>query len=103
LQAFSLIVTAEPYFLARQPSELVILENEVREGGSGQPPRLHRAFLELLCALLPGTIQDKELMFEKSGLSDHRSDSAPESPTYATKNSVSPSCFARDFMGRLSG
>ena len=30
LQTFSLIVTAEPYFSVQQPSELVVLENEVR-------------------------------------------------------------------------
>jgi hypothetical protein len=30
LQTFSLIVTAEPYFSVRQPSELVVLENAIR-------------------------------------------------------------------------
>jgi len=36
LQTFSLIVTAEPYFSVRQPSELVILENEVRKETKGK-------------------------------------------------------------------
>ncbi len=36
LQTFSLIVTAEPYFSVQQPSELVILENEVRKDTKGK-------------------------------------------------------------------
>jgi outer membrane protein OmpA-like peptidoglycan-associated protein len=36
LQTFSLIVTAEPYFAVRRPSELVVLENEVRKGTKGK-------------------------------------------------------------------
>ncbi len=36
LQTFSLIVTAEPYFAVQQPSELVILENEVRPDTKGK-------------------------------------------------------------------
>ena len=36
LQTFSLIVTAEPYFAVRRPSELVILENEVRKDTKGK-------------------------------------------------------------------
>src|SRR5580692_3942883 len=35
LQAFALIVTAEPYYAARQPSNVVILENVVREDTKG--------------------------------------------------------------------
>ena len=35
LQAFALIVTAEPYYAVRQPSNLVILENVVREETKG--------------------------------------------------------------------
>jgi outer membrane protein OmpA-like peptidoglycan-associated protein len=35
LQAFALIVTAEPYFAVRQPSNAVILENVVREDTKG--------------------------------------------------------------------
>src|SRR5512136_2557828 len=35
-QTFSLIVTAEPYFSVRQPSELVVLENETRKGTKGK-------------------------------------------------------------------
>jgi len=31
LQAFALIVTAEPYYAVRRPSNVVVLENEVRE------------------------------------------------------------------------
>jgi len=36
LQTFSLIITAEPYSLVRMPSELVVLENEVRKGTKGK-------------------------------------------------------------------
>jgi len=36
LQTFSLIVTAEPYFTVRQPSELVVLENEPRKNTKGK-------------------------------------------------------------------
>jgi len=35
LQAFALIVTAEPYYAVRQPSNLVILENVVRQDTKG--------------------------------------------------------------------
>ena len=35
LQAFSLIVTAEPYYAVRQPSNVVVLENLVREDTKG--------------------------------------------------------------------
>lgn len=33
LQAFGLVVTAEPYFAVTQPSDVVVIENLVREGG----------------------------------------------------------------------
>lgn len=36
LQTFSLFVTAEPYFAVRNPSELVVLENEPRKGTKGK-------------------------------------------------------------------
>ncbi|MGO8791477.1 MAG: OmpA family protein [Terriglobia bacterium] len=36
LQAFGLIVTAEPYFAVTQPSDVVVLENEVRADTKGQ-------------------------------------------------------------------
>ena len=35
LQAFALIVTAEPYYAVRQPSDLVVLENVVRDDTKG--------------------------------------------------------------------
>jgi outer membrane protein OmpA-like peptidoglycan-associated protein len=35
LQAFALVVTAEPYYAVRQPSDVVILENVVREETKG--------------------------------------------------------------------
>jgi outer membrane protein OmpA-like peptidoglycan-associated protein len=35
LQAFGMIVTAEPYFAVSQPSDVVVLENAVREGTKG--------------------------------------------------------------------
>jgi outer membrane protein OmpA-like peptidoglycan-associated protein len=33
LQAFALVLTAEPYFAVSQPSDVVVMENVVREGG----------------------------------------------------------------------
>jgi len=36
LQAFALVVTAEPYFAVSQPSDAVVLENVVRDSGSDQ-------------------------------------------------------------------
>jgi hypothetical protein len=35
LQAFALIVTAEPYYAVRRPSNVVVLENEIREDTVG--------------------------------------------------------------------
>jgi outer membrane protein OmpA-like peptidoglycan-associated protein len=35
-QTFALIITAEPYFLVRVPSEMVVLENETRKNTKGQ-------------------------------------------------------------------
>src|SRR5258705_67717 len=35
LQAFGMIVTAEPYFAVTQPSDVVVLENDVRKGTKG--------------------------------------------------------------------
>src|SRR5215472_1274480 len=35
-QTFSMVVTAEPYFAVRVPSEVVILENDTRKGTKGQ-------------------------------------------------------------------
>ena len=39
LQAFALVVTAEPYFAVRQPSNVVVLENVVREDTAGSDRR----------------------------------------------------------------
>jgi outer membrane protein OmpA-like peptidoglycan-associated protein len=36
MQMFSIIVTAEPYFAVRRPSELIVLENEVRKNTKGK-------------------------------------------------------------------
>jgi outer membrane protein OmpA-like peptidoglycan-associated protein len=36
LQTFSLFVTAEPYFAVRQPSEILVMENELRKGTKGK-------------------------------------------------------------------
>jgi outer membrane protein OmpA-like peptidoglycan-associated protein len=36
LQAFGLIVTAEPYFAVTQPSDVVVMENALREGTDGR-------------------------------------------------------------------
>jgi outer membrane protein OmpA-like peptidoglycan-associated protein len=47
LQAFALIVTAEPYYAVRQPSNVVILENVVREDTKGTTEAMHTKY-ELL-------------------------------------------------------
>jgi outer membrane protein OmpA-like peptidoglycan-associated protein len=47
LQAFALVVTAEPYYAVRQPSNLVVLENIVREDTKGTTEAMHTKY-ELL-------------------------------------------------------
>ncbi|HEV2490253.1 MAG TPA: OmpA family protein [Candidatus Acidoferrales bacterium] len=44
LQAFALIVTAEPYFAVMQPSELVVMENEVRPDTVGNVEEIDAKF-----------------------------------------------------------
>ncbi len=41
LQAFSLFVTAEPYFAVHQPSEIVVLDNEIRKNTKGEVLPVH--------------------------------------------------------------
>ncbi len=47
LQAFALVVTAEPYYAVRQPSNVVVLENIVREDTKGTTEAMHAKY-ELL-------------------------------------------------------
>jgi outer membrane protein OmpA-like peptidoglycan-associated protein len=47
LQAFALVVTAEPYYAVRQPSNVVVLENVVREDTKGTTAAMHTKY-ELL-------------------------------------------------------
>jgi outer membrane protein OmpA-like peptidoglycan-associated protein len=47
LQAFALVVTAEPYYAVRQPSNVVVLENIVREDTKGTIEAMHTKY-ELL-------------------------------------------------------
>ena len=44
LQSFALIVTAEPYYAVREPSNLVILENVVRENTKGTTAEIHAKY-----------------------------------------------------------
>ena len=44
LQAFALIVTAEPYFAVRQPSNVVVLENVVRADTEGTSEVVHAKY-----------------------------------------------------------
>jgi outer membrane protein OmpA-like peptidoglycan-associated protein len=44
LQAFALIVTAEPYFSVRQPSNVVVLENVIRADTKGTPEAMHAKY-----------------------------------------------------------
>lgn len=48
LQAFALIVTAEPYYAVREPSNVVVLENTVREDtrGSAEPVKAKYELME---------------------------------------------------------
>lgn len=41
LQAFSVFVTAEPYFAVHQPSEIVVLQNEIRKDTKGEIIEVH--------------------------------------------------------------
>ena len=47
LQAFALVVTAEPYYAVRQPSNVVVLENVVREDTKGTAEEMNAKY-ELL-------------------------------------------------------
>ena len=47
LQAFALVVTAEPYYAVRQPSNLVVLENMIREDTKGTTEAMNTKY-ELL-------------------------------------------------------
>src|SRR5205085_11617532 len=47
LQAYALIVTAEPYYAVRQPSNVVVIENVVREDTKGATETVHAKY-ELL-------------------------------------------------------
>jgi len=44
LQAFALIVTAEPYFAVRQPSNVVVLENVIRADTKGTSVAMHAKY-----------------------------------------------------------
>jgi outer membrane protein OmpA-like peptidoglycan-associated protein len=44
LQAFALIVTAEPYFAVHQPSNVVVLENVIRADTRGTPEAMHAKY-----------------------------------------------------------
>ncbi|MGD0156447.1 MAG: OmpA family protein [Terracidiphilus sp.] len=44
LQAFALIVTAEPYFAVRQPSNVVVLENVIRVDTEGTSEAVHAKY-----------------------------------------------------------
>ena len=44
LQAFALVVTAEPYYAVRQPSNVVVLENVVREDTKGTTEAMHTKY-----------------------------------------------------------
>jgi len=44
LQAFALIVTAEPYFAVRQPSNVVVLENVIRADTRGTPEAMNAKY-----------------------------------------------------------
>ena len=47
LQAFGLIVTAEPYFAVTQPSDVVVMENAVKDGTDGRIDEIDASY-ELL-------------------------------------------------------
>jgi len=44
LQAFALIVTAEPYYAVRQPSNVVVLENVIREDTKGKAEAINAKY-----------------------------------------------------------
>ena len=44
LQAFALVVTAEPYYAVRQPSNVVVLENVVRDDTKGTIEAMHTKY-----------------------------------------------------------
>src|SRR6476660_6902351 len=44
LQAFALVVTAEPYYAVRQPSNVVVIENVVRDDTKGTTEAMHTKY-----------------------------------------------------------
>jgi outer membrane protein OmpA-like peptidoglycan-associated protein len=64
LQAFAMIVTAEPYFAVMQPSELVVMENEVRPDTVGNVEEIDAKF-DLLrrdqYAIIPADFQPPKM------------------------------------------
>ena len=62
LQAFGLIVTAEPYFAVTQPSDVVVIENIVRKEGTFRDATIGRA----------EPIEAKYQLLERGALHDER-------------------------------
>ena len=69
MQAFALIVTAEPYFAVSQPSDVVVLENEVRPETLGAVERVEAKY-ELLkrgSYVMRGNVRESEVRTSDPG------------------------------------
>src|ERR1019366_6041650 len=59
LQAFGLIVTAEPYSASRQPSDVVVLENQVRPDTLGRIKEIQAKYELMPCGHYTWDVADK--------------------------------------------
>jgi outer membrane protein OmpA-like peptidoglycan-associated protein len=67
LQTFALIVTAEPYFAVTQPSDVVVMENEIRTDTKGSVESVEAKFELLQRGLYESDINPADMQPRKGG------------------------------------
>src|SRR6476659_4517103 len=67
LQTFALIVTAEPYFAVTQPSDVVVMENEIRSDTKGAVEQVEAKYELLQRGLYESDINPADMQPMKSG------------------------------------
>jgi outer membrane protein OmpA-like peptidoglycan-associated protein len=68
LQTFALIVTAEPYFAVTQPSDVVVMENEIRSDTKGTVEQVEAKYELLQRGLYESDINPADMQPMKGGL-----------------------------------
>ncbi|HLJ26386.1 MAG TPA: OmpA family protein [Candidatus Angelobacter sp.] len=81
LQAFGMIVTAEPYFAVTQPSDVVVLENQVRDDTKGTIEHVEAKYELLQRGLYESNVSPVELQ-------PTRGDSTAPLELYEARNAV---------------